>query len=77
MTAADLDALVLAGRGVIGQFGYIVYLRGYTPILRVSYGLLRPGGEPTLFVPSHVDERRLRAALRASLRADGALRAEA
>ncbi len=55
MAAADLDALVLAARGVIAGFGLVVYVAGYTPILRTSYALLRLSGEPILFVPSSAD----------------------
>lgn len=60
MAAAGLDVLVLAGRGVIGQFGYVVYLCGYTPVLRASYAVLRREGRPILFVPSRIDEALVR-----------------
>jgi Xaa-Pro aminopeptidase len=56
MEAEDLDGLVVASRGVIGQFGNVFYLCGYTPLLRVSYAVLMRSGEPVLFLPSHADE---------------------
>jgi len=56
MDAARIDALIVASRGVIGQFGNVFYLCGYTPLLRVSYGVLTRSGEPVLFVPSYVDQ---------------------
>lgn len=55
MAHAELDALALAARGVIAGFGFVVYVAGYTPILRTSYALLRRDGEPILFVPSSAD----------------------
>lgn len=60
MAGAGLDLLVLAGRGTIGQFGYVVYVCGYTPLLRTSYALLPEDGEPILFVPSRSDEALVR-----------------
>ena len=56
MAGAELDLLVLAGRGTIGQFGYVVYVCGYTPLLRASYALLPAEGDPILFVPGRGDE---------------------
>lgn len=56
MEAEELDALIVAARGVIGAFGNVFYLCGYTPLLRVSYGVLHREGEPILFLPSHADE---------------------
>jgi Xaa-Pro aminopeptidase len=55
MAADGLGALVMAGRGRIAQFGYVVYLCDYTPVLRSSYGVLWPEGAPTLLVPSRAD----------------------
>jgi len=55
MAEQQLDALIVAARGMIGQFGNVFYLCGYTPLLRVSYGVLGSNGEPVLFVPSRSD----------------------
>src|SRR6185437_345622 len=55
MEAEELDALIVAARGVIGAFGNVFYLCGYTPLLRVSYGVLHREREPILFLPSHAD----------------------
>ena len=55
MAESELDALVLAGRGVLASYGFVVYVTGYTPMVRTSYALLGPEGEPTLWVPSAGD----------------------
>ena len=57
-----LDVLLVAGRGVIGHSGYLMYACGYAPLLRVAVAVFRPGRlEPTLFVPSAGDVERVRA----------------
>src|SRR6185436_7985693 len=56
MAAEGLDVLVMAGRGRIAHFGYVVYLCDHTPVLRSSYGVLWPTGAPTLLVPSQTDQ---------------------
>jgi Xaa-Pro aminopeptidase len=56
MEAEDLDTLIVAARGAIGTFGNVFYLCGYTPLLRVTYGVIHRTGEPVLFLPSHPDE---------------------
>jgi Xaa-Pro aminopeptidase len=56
MEEQNLDALIVASRGVIGAFGNVFYLCGYTPLLRVSYGVLHRSGEPVLFLPSGSDQ---------------------
>ncbi len=56
MTEADLDGLLLAGRGILASYGYVVYATGYTPLLRNSYVYIDAGSEPTLWVPSISDE---------------------
>jgi Xaa-Pro aminopeptidase len=56
MEEQGLDSLIVASRGVIGAFGNVFYLCGYTPLLRVSYGVLHRSGEPVLFLPSGSDQ---------------------
>jgi Xaa-Pro aminopeptidase len=56
MEVEGLDSLIVASRGVIGAFGNVFFLCGYTPLLRVSYGVLHRVGEPVLFLPSGSDQ---------------------
>jgi len=56
MGEADLDGLLLAGRGILASYGYVVYATGYTPLLRNSYAYIDANSEPTLWVPSISDE---------------------
>ncbi len=56
MEEAELDGLLLAGRGILASYGYVVYATGYTPLLRNSYAYIDAGSEPTLWVPSISDE---------------------
>ncbi len=55
MAESGIDALVLAGRGVLTCYGLIVYATAYTPLIRTSYALLSPEGEPTLWLASEAD----------------------
>jgi Xaa-Pro aminopeptidase len=55
-----LDVLLVAGRGVIGQFGYLMYSCGYAPLLRSGFAVFTAERlEPTLFVPSSGDVERV------------------
>jgi len=56
MRAAGLDALVVGGRGVIGQNGFLIYLTGYCPVIRPAYAVLRAEGEPVLLVTTPSDQ---------------------
>ena len=55
MAESGIDALVLAGRGVLTCYGLIAYATAYTPLIRTSYALLSPEGEPTLWLASDAD----------------------
>jgi Xaa-Pro aminopeptidase len=55
MSAAGHDALVVAGRGIISQYGYLEYVAGYCPVIRSAYAVLGREGEPTLVVPTAAD----------------------
>jgi Xaa-Pro aminopeptidase len=49
------DALVIAGRGVISQYGYLEYLTGYCPIVRLSYAVLTRDRGPRAISPTTAD----------------------
>ena len=55
METAGLDGLLLAGRGILASYGYVVYAAGYTPLLRHSYVYLDAQNEPVFWVPSAGD----------------------
>jgi Xaa-Pro aminopeptidase len=55
MAAAGLDALVIGGRGVIAQNGFLIWLIGYCPVIRPAYAVLLPGREPVLLVTTPSD----------------------
>jgi Xaa-Pro aminopeptidase len=51
----ELSALVVAGKGVIGQYGALEWSAGYVPVVRSAYAVLTPGAEPGLVVPTRAD----------------------
>ncbi|MFD0851466.1 aminopeptidase P family N-terminal domain-containing protein, partial [Actinomadura adrarensis] len=55
MADAGLGALVIAGRGVISQYGYLEYVTGWCPIIRLGYAVLVPGREPVMVMPTASD----------------------
>lgn len=55
MAAAELDALVVAGRGSIGQYGFVEYLCGYTPLARYAYVVLSSKQDPVVIMPTAAD----------------------
>ncbi len=55
MAEAGLDALVVAGRGVIGQHGWLMYLAGYCPVIRPAFAILIAGRAPILLVTTPAD----------------------
>ncbi len=55
MAAAGLDALVVGGRGVIAQNGFLIWLTGYCPVIRPAYAVLLPGRDPVLLVTTPSD----------------------
>jgi Xaa-Pro aminopeptidase len=52
---AGLEALIIAGRGLIGQHGYIMYLTGYIPVIRPAYAVMVAGQAPILLVTTPSD----------------------
>ena len=50
-----LDALVVAGKGLIGQYGALEWCAGYVPVVRGAYAVLTPGAEPALVVTTAAD----------------------
>jgi Xaa-Pro aminopeptidase len=56
MARAGLDALVIGGRGVIAQNGFLIYLTGYCPVIRPAYAVLAAGGDPVLLVTTPSDQ---------------------
>lgn len=55
MRDEGLAALVVAGRGVISQYGYLEYVTGYCPVVRAAYAVVLSDGEPVLVVPTSAD----------------------
>jgi Xaa-Pro aminopeptidase len=55
MAEAGYDALVVAGRGVISQYGYLEYVAGYCPVVRAAYAVLGREGDVALVVPTAAD----------------------
>jgi Xaa-Pro aminopeptidase len=53
---AGLDMLLVFGRGAIGQHGYLRYLTGYCPIIRMALAVVRPDAPVRLLVTSASDE---------------------
>ncbi len=50
-----LAALVVAGKGVIGQYGTLEWCAGYVPVVRGAYAVVTPGADPALVVPTGAD----------------------
>jgi Xaa-Pro aminopeptidase len=50
-----LDALVVAGKGLIGQYGALEWCAGYVPVVRGAYAVLTPDAEPALVVTTAAD----------------------
>jgi Xaa-Pro aminopeptidase len=55
MSDAGLDVLIVAGRGLIGQHGYLMYLTGYVPVIRAAYCVMAAGRPPILLVTTSSD----------------------
>lgn len=55
MEAEGYPALVVAGRGIISQYGYLEYVSGYCPVIRHAYAVVTPGAEPALILPTAAD----------------------
>lgn len=56
MREAGIDALIVAGRGAVGQYGFIEYLGGYSPLARTAYVVLSNNDhEPVVVQPTAAD----------------------
>lgn len=55
MESERLDALVVAGRGVISHYGYLEYVTGYCPVVREAYAVIAGGEPPALVLPTAAD----------------------
>jgi Xaa-Pro aminopeptidase len=55
MEDAGYDALVVAGRGIISQYGYLEYVSGYCPVVRSAYAVLGAEGDAALVVATAAD----------------------
>ena len=49
------DALIVAGRGLLTQYGYLEYVVGYCPLVRLTYAVVIPGQQPVLVTPTSSD----------------------
>ncbi len=49
------DALVVAGRGVVGQNGFLEWVTGYCPVVRHAYAVVTPGRAAALVVGTTAD----------------------
>jgi Xaa-Pro aminopeptidase len=55
MDADGFGALVVAGRGVVGQNGFLEWVTGYAPVVRHAYAIVTPGRRPALVVGTAAD----------------------
>ena len=55
MADAGLDGLVVAGRGLLTQYGHLQYLAGYCPVIRPGALLLRRAAPPILALSTPSD----------------------
>ncbi len=55
MEAQGYDALVIAGRGVISQYGYLEYVSGYCPVVRAAYAVLGHDGDVAFVASTAAD----------------------
>lgn len=55
MTEQRLDALVVAGRGLLTQYGYFEYLTGFNPHVRMACAVLLSDGPPVLVMATASD----------------------
>lgn len=55
MSDEGFDAIVVAGRGLLTQYGYLEYVLGYCPIVRLAYAVLFPGELPVFITSTASD----------------------
>lgn len=55
MKEQGYDAIVLAGRGLITQYGYLEYVAGWCPQVRLAYAVIFQDKPPVLVMPTSSD----------------------
>ncbi|MBB3042387.1 M24 family metallopeptidase [Nocardioides soli] len=55
MADQGLDCLIVSGRGLISQYGYLEYLIGFCPVVRLGYAVILPGREPVVVMSTRSD----------------------
>jgi Xaa-Pro aminopeptidase len=55
MAEEGFAALVVAGRGVVAQNGFLEWVAGYVPVVRHAYAVVTPGRRPALVVGTAAD----------------------
>lgn len=55
MRDRGFDALVVTGRGVIAQYGYLEYVLGFCPVVRQGYAVIVPDREPVVIMANRSD----------------------
>lgn len=55
MDAEGLDVVVVHGKGIITQYGYLTYYSDYYPVLRPGYVVFARGEEPVLLLNTRAD----------------------
>jgi Xaa-Pro aminopeptidase len=55
MRADKLDALVIGGRGLLTQYGFLEYVAGFCPQVRLCYAVVTPDEQPVLITPTRSD----------------------
>ncbi len=49
------DALIVPGRGLLTQYGYLEYVVGFCPLVRLTYAVVVPGHQPIMVTPTSSD----------------------
>jgi Xaa-Pro aminopeptidase len=60
MEQAGLDALIVYGRGAVGQYGFVHYLTGVFPSHKGTYAVLPHEGPPTIIAPTEAEAKVMR-----------------
>lgn len=55
MEDEGLDALIVAGRGLLTQYGYLEYVVGYSPLVRLTYAVVIPNEQPIIVAATASD----------------------
>lgn len=55
MRDESYDALIVAGRGLLTQYGYLEYVVGFSPLVRLTYAVVIPDQQPILVAATASD----------------------